>query len=65
MNDGVTGQELFVAQGTVIIKVSEPSESLQFSAQASMTWAFSSIAGSQNQYLNLDVKNGVATSTPN
>ncbi|NQX46610.1 hypothetical protein HQN87_14820 [Paenibacillus tritici] len=47
------------------LNITRPSESLQFSAQASMTWIFSSIAGSQNQYLNLDVKNGVATSTPN
>lgn len=47
------------------LNITRPSESLQFSAQASMTWIYSSVAGSQNQYLNLDVKDGVATSTPN
>ncbi|MNP12535.1 hypothetical protein D3C76_1047700 [compost metagenome] len=47
------------------LAITRPTETLQYSAQASMTWIFSSAAGSTNQYLNLDVKDGVGKSTPN
>jgi len=64
----VWNADVYVLGGTVSdleLKITRPTETYSYSANATMTWAYNTVFGSTFQHLDLDIKNGNASYSNN